>query len=432
MPGPACSTSWCARRSTASAASSPTSPPSMTSFAFDRVRDPRRQRRPRHPDAHRYHGHDGADDAVGHARQDAARSARPGPCRPDPRRPRLWLRCVLPAPGVSELGERRSCPPRRRSSRQSFATTRSARRRARWRPVLNAEAVPGPDGRPWIDTTIRGQVDRGTGILNNTLYIGRLVWNRCSYVKDPRTGKRVARLNPPEQYETVEVPDLRIVDDELWQAVKARQRTPARDARCRRQCAERDAPAAVPAQRAADLRLLRRRLHHHRRGPLRLRDAARQGHLRQRSTIARQHIEARVLGALHAPHADAGTGRGIRPHLRGRAAGHAAGRDTAACRPGAAVGRHRATAAGRVAGDRGRRVERHAARTAGRSSKPARRRWPPTSPAWRDPPPTVALHPKAADPTAAKVAELEEVAERPQRSARRQGRRCARSSARWC
>ena len=88
---------------------------------------------------------------------------------------------------------------------------------------LNAEQVPGPDGRPWGDTTIRGQADRGTGILNNALYVGRLEWNRCSYVKDPRTGKKVARPNPRERWEIVPVPELRIVSDELWDAVKARQ-----------------------------------------------------------------------------------------------------------------------------------------------------------------------------------------------------------------
>jgi len=88
---------------------------------------------------------------------------------------------------------------------------------------LNAEDVRGPGGREWRDTTIRGQVDRGTGILNNALYVGRIEWNRCSYVKDPRTGKKVARPNPPEQWEIVPVPELRIVSDELWDAVKARQ-----------------------------------------------------------------------------------------------------------------------------------------------------------------------------------------------------------------
>ena len=89
---------------------------------------------------------------------------------------------------------------------------------------LNAEGVPGPGGREWRDTTIRGQIDRGTGLLNNTLYIGRLEWNRCSYVKDPRTGKRVARVNAVEAREVVEVPELRIIEDALWERVKARQR----------------------------------------------------------------------------------------------------------------------------------------------------------------------------------------------------------------
>jgi site-specific DNA recombinase len=88
---------------------------------------------------------------------------------------------------------------------------------------LNAEGVPGPGGRPWGDTTIRGQAERGTGILNNALYVGRLEWNRCSYVKDPRTGKRVARPNPPTKWERAAVPHLRIIDDALWKRAKARQ-----------------------------------------------------------------------------------------------------------------------------------------------------------------------------------------------------------------
>ena len=61
---------------------------------------------------------------------------------------------------------------------------------------LNQEGVPGPHGRQWRDTAIRGHVTRGTGILNNELYVGRLVWNRLRYVKNPDTGKRVSRLNP--------------------------------------------------------------------------------------------------------------------------------------------------------------------------------------------------------------------------------------------
>lgn len=103
-----------------------------------------------------------------------------------------------------------------------FAAGRAPRAIAR---QLNAERIPGPDGRPWQDTTIRGQAERGTGILNNELYAGKLVWNRCSYVKDPRTGRRLARPNRPELWERVEAPELRIVGDELWQAVKHRRQT---------------------------------------------------------------------------------------------------------------------------------------------------------------------------------------------------------------
>ena len=88
---------------------------------------------------------------------------------------------------------------------------------------LNTEGVPGPGGRLWTATTIRGHQKRGTGLINNELYIGRLIWNRQRYVKNPTTGKRVARLNPPEAWITTEVPELRIVDDALWQAAKARQ-----------------------------------------------------------------------------------------------------------------------------------------------------------------------------------------------------------------
>jgi site-specific DNA recombinase len=61
---------------------------------------------------------------------------------------------------------------------------------------LNREGVPGPRGSAWAQSTINGNRQRGTGVLNNELYIGRLVWNRLEYVKDPDTGKRVSRLNP--------------------------------------------------------------------------------------------------------------------------------------------------------------------------------------------------------------------------------------------
>ncbi|WP_170417249.1 recombinase family protein [Ruegeria arenilitoris] len=87
---------------------------------------------------------------------------------------------------------------------------------------LNEEGIPGPRG-TWGASTIYGNHQRGTGILNNELYIGRLVWNRQRFIKDPNTGKRQARPNPPEDWVIEDVPDLRIMPDDLWNAVKARQ-----------------------------------------------------------------------------------------------------------------------------------------------------------------------------------------------------------------
>ena len=76
----------------------------------------------------------------------------------------------------------------------------------------------------WSPSTIYGNAKRGTGILNNELYVGRLVWNRLRYVKNPDTGKRVSRLNPTSEWMSQDVPELRIVPDDLWTAAKSRQK----------------------------------------------------------------------------------------------------------------------------------------------------------------------------------------------------------------
>src|SRR2546428_1263889 len=89
--------------------------------------------------------------------------------------------------------------------------------------TLNSEGVRGPQGSLWNPSTIHGNPKRGIGMLNNELYIGRMVWNRQRFVKDPDTGKRLARLNPTSEWITKEVPEHRIVSDEVWRAAKARQ-----------------------------------------------------------------------------------------------------------------------------------------------------------------------------------------------------------------
>ena len=100
-----------------------------------------------------------------------------------------------------------------------FAVGHSPRAIAR---ALNAEGISGPNGEAWQDTTIRGHAERGTGILRNALYAGQLIWNRQRYIKDPTTGNRVSRLNPRSAWITHDVPDLRIIDPDLWDRVQAR------------------------------------------------------------------------------------------------------------------------------------------------------------------------------------------------------------------
>jgi site-specific DNA recombinase len=103
---------------------------------------------------------------------------------------------------------------------ESYAAGASPKQIAK---TLNIEGVRGPQGSLWNPSTIHGNPKRGIGMLNNELYVGRMVWNRQRFVKDPDTGKRLARLNPPTDWVTKEVPELRVVSDELWQSAKARQ-----------------------------------------------------------------------------------------------------------------------------------------------------------------------------------------------------------------
>lgn len=88
--------------------------------------------------------------------------------------------------------------------------------------ALNAKGVLGPKGHAWRDTIIRGHADRCTGILRNELYVGRLVWNRMHFMKDPATGKRVSRMNSASEWVVHGLPEWRVVDDALWERVQAR------------------------------------------------------------------------------------------------------------------------------------------------------------------------------------------------------------------
>jgi site-specific DNA recombinase len=104
---------------------------------------------------------------------------------------------------------------------------------------LNAEGVPSPgaswsrkaSGRnskrrsKWVASAIHGDVRRGTGILNNERYIGRMNWGRSHWKRGAAdSSKRVNRLiEDRSQWVTHEEPRLRIIPGELWNRVSERQ-----------------------------------------------------------------------------------------------------------------------------------------------------------------------------------------------------------------
>ena len=89
---------------------------------------------------------------------------------------------------------------------------------------LNTRAIPSPRGGKWQQTAIHGDPNEGTGILNNWLYMGQNVWNRREWRKNPDTGRRTYIQRPEAEWVRTEMPELRIIDDALWERVKARQK----------------------------------------------------------------------------------------------------------------------------------------------------------------------------------------------------------------
>jgi site-specific DNA recombinase len=88
---------------------------------------------------------------------------------------------------------------------------------------LNDEGIPGPRGGEWNGSTIRGDPKKLVGILNNPLYRGELVWKRREWRRNPDSDRRerLYRIRDESEWLRVGVADLRIVDDALWDAVRA-------------------------------------------------------------------------------------------------------------------------------------------------------------------------------------------------------------------
>jgi site-specific DNA recombinase len=99
--------------------------------------------------------------------------------------------------------------------------------------ALNRERVPPPGAswkrtsksRGWVVSAINGNPARGLGILNNSLYCGTVIWNRFRWVRSAAdSSKRKCIPNSQKEWIVRDEPRLRIVPDELWRRVKAKQR----------------------------------------------------------------------------------------------------------------------------------------------------------------------------------------------------------------
>jgi DNA invertase Pin-like site-specific DNA recombinase len=78
---------------------------------------------------------------------------------------------------------------------------------------LTRDGIPSPSGaEAWTFQTI-------IKILHNTLYVGVYVRNKVRKVRHPNTGRRVPRA-PQEEPLSVPMPDMRIVEQDLWDAAQ--------------------------------------------------------------------------------------------------------------------------------------------------------------------------------------------------------------------
>lgn len=99
--------------------------------------------------------------------------------------------------------------------------------------ALNRDRVPSPGAtwgrkqrrrRGWVASAIHGNPARGLGILNNDAYRGTVIWNRSRWIRSAAdSSKRRQVQNPRKEWIVRQEERLRIVSDELWQRVKARQ-----------------------------------------------------------------------------------------------------------------------------------------------------------------------------------------------------------------
>lgn len=86
---------------------------------------------------------------------------------------------------------------------------------------LNRDDIPSAAGGLWKRTALAGSLKKREGVLLNEAYLGNLVYNRRRVARDPVTNKKRFVPVPEEDWLRKHVPELRIIDDALWEKVQA-------------------------------------------------------------------------------------------------------------------------------------------------------------------------------------------------------------------
>ena len=83
--------------------------------------------------------------------------------------------------------------------------------------ILSPQPQKGRVSRSWCPSSVRH-------ILHNERYRGLVIWGKTQKVRSQETGKRIYRRKPPGEWRRREIPEQRIVSEELWASVRRRMR----------------------------------------------------------------------------------------------------------------------------------------------------------------------------------------------------------------
>jgi hypothetical protein len=133
-----------------------------------------------------------------------------------------WITRRLSADGELERGLREIDPNQAAVVQRIFTAYAGGLSPRRIAMMLNQDGIPGPSGGVWYAASIRGRPGHKDGLLRQPTYAGVLTWCRRSNAKDPATGRLARQINDPGQLVTQPVPELRIVDQDLWDRAQAR------------------------------------------------------------------------------------------------------------------------------------------------------------------------------------------------------------------